>query len=154
MDQSRRHVGYVEELLAFAPALGCSVAERPIIVHMPDAQKPSPRESRAKRKPTVKPGFRSPIRISIDRDALAALDKRAVAVQIGIGAVAGWVASLVVGGSGLLQYVVTGLVGSFVGGTLLNRLGIELGIRSPLVSRVVTATLGAVVIVLLARIIA
>ena len=102
---------------------------------------------------TTQPGFRSPIRVSIDREALAALDKRAIAVQVGVGAVAGWLASWLVGGSGLLRYVITGLVGAFVGGTLLNWLDIELGIRSPLVSRVVTATIGAVVVVLLARII-
>jgi uncharacterized membrane protein YeaQ/YmgE (transglycosylase-associated protein family) len=72
-------------------------------------------------------------------------------VQVGIGAVAGWLASWVLGGSGLLQYVITGLVGSFVGGTLLNRLGIELGIRSPLMSQIVTGAIGAVVVVLLAR---
>jgi uncharacterized membrane protein YeaQ/YmgE (transglycosylase-associated protein family) len=72
-------------------------------------------------------------------------------VQVGIGAVAGWLASCVLGGSGLLQYVITGLVGSFVGGTLLNRLGIELGIRSPLMSQIVTGAIGAVVVVLLAR---
>ncbi len=35
----------------------------------------------------------------------------------------------------------------------MNWLGVELGIRSPMISRLVTATIGAVVIVLLARII-
>ena len=118
---------------------------------MSNTPKQIPRRSGTKAKPKVQPGFRSPIRISIDHEALAALDKRAIAVQVGIGAVAGWLASWIVGGSGLLQYVLTGLVGSFVGGTLLNRLGIELGIRSPLMSRIVTATIGAVVIVLIAR---
>jgi len=118
---------------------------------MSTSPKQVPPRSGAGKKPAVQPGFRSPIRISIDHEALAALDKRAIAVQVGIGAVAGWLASWIVGGSGLLQYVLTGLVGSFVGGTLLNRLGIELGIRSPLMSRIVTATIGAVVIVLIAR---
>ena len=119
---------------------------------MSNGPKQIPRRSGTKAKPRVQPGFRSPIRISIDHEALAALDKCAIAVQVGIGAVAGWLASWVVGGSGLLQYVITGLVGSFVGGTLLNRLGIELGIRSPLMSRIVTGAIGAVVVVLLARI--
>lgn len=118
---------------------------------MPQNPYQSRGRARTSGKPPVQPGFRSPIRISIDHEALAALDKRAIAVQVGIGAVAGWLASWVVGGSGLLQYVITGLVGSFVGGTLLNRLGIELGIRSPLMSRIVTGALGAVVVVLLAR---
>jgi uncharacterized membrane protein YeaQ/YmgE (transglycosylase-associated protein family) len=120
---------------------------------MSKSARQSPTRSQDKGKPRAQPGFRSPIRISIDHEALAALDKRAIAAQIGVGAVAGWLASWIVGGSGLLQYVITGLVGSFVGGTLLNRLGIELGIRSPLMSRIVTGTIGAVVIVLLAKII-
>ena len=37
------------------------------------------------------------------------MDKRAIAAQVGIGIVAGWLASWLVGGSGLLHYVVTGL---------------------------------------------
>jgi uncharacterized membrane protein YeaQ/YmgE (transglycosylase-associated protein family) len=120
---------------------------------MATSPKQTPRHSRSKGKVTTRPGFRSPIRLTIDQEALAALDKKAIAVQVGIGVVAGWLASWLVGGSGLIHYVVTGLVGAFVGGTLLNWLGVELGIRSPLVSRIVTATIGAVVVVLLARII-
>jgi uncharacterized membrane protein YeaQ/YmgE (transglycosylase-associated protein family) len=121
--------------------------------HMSSVQKQNAPRSRNKRKPAVQPGFRSPIRISIDKEALAALDERAIAVQVGIGAVAGWLASWLVGGSGFLRYTITGLVGSFIGGTLLNWLGIELGIRSALMSRIVTATVGATVVVLLARIV-
>jgi uncharacterized membrane protein YeaQ/YmgE (transglycosylase-associated protein family) len=49
--------------------------------------------------------------------------------------------------------VITGLAGSLIGGFLLERLGIDLGIRNPLAHRIATATLGAMVIVLLARII-
>ncbi len=111
--------------------------------------KPGSSRSRTQRKPTPSNGFRSPVRISIDREALAALDRRAIAAQVGVGVVAGWL----VGGSGLLQYVITGLAGSLIGGFLLERLGIDLGIRNPLAHRLATATLGAMVIVLLARII-
>jgi uncharacterized membrane protein YeaQ/YmgE (transglycosylase-associated protein family) len=120
---------------------------------MTKPSKSSPRSSRAKRKPPAPIGFRAPIRISIDHEALAALDKRAIAAQVGIGVVAGWLASWLVGGSGLLRYVITGLVGSLVGGSLLELLGIDLGIRSPIVRRIVAATFGAVVVVLLARLI-
>ncbi|WP_457090454.1 GlsB/YeaQ/YmgE family stress response membrane protein [Microvirga sp. P5_D2] len=115
--------------------------------------KPGPSRSRTQRKPTPSNGYRSPVRISIDREVLAALDKRAIAAQVGVGVVAGWLASWLVGGSGLLQYVITGLAGSLIGGFLLERLGIDLGIRNPLAHRIATATLGAMVIVLLARII-
>jgi uncharacterized membrane protein YeaQ/YmgE (transglycosylase-associated protein family) len=94
------------------------------------------------------------VRISIDRKALAALDKQALAAQLGIGLVAGWLASWIVGGSGLLRYALTGIVGSFVGTILLDRLGIELGIRNPLASRIVTAVIGSVLVVLAARLVA
>ena len=115
-------------------------------------RKPSPPGSQAKSKlPPL--GYRSPIRISIDHEALAALNKRALGAQIGIGVVAGWLASWLVGGSGLLRYVITGLVGSLVGALVLERLGIDLSIRSPLMNRIATATLGAVIVVLVARII-
>ncbi|MEQ1612158.1 MAG: GlsB/YeaQ/YmgE family stress response membrane protein, partial [Hyphomicrobiaceae bacterium] len=52
-----------------------------------------------------------------------------------IGIIAGFLASVLVGGSGLVRYLVTGIIGSFVGGGLLNALGVNLGIRSALASQ-------------------
>ena len=43
------------------------------------------------------------------------MDLRAILVAIAIGAVAGWLASIVMGGGGLIRYIVTGLIGAFVG---------------------------------------
>ena len=58
---------------------------------MPKAPKRNPRPSGAKGKLTSQPGFRSPIRVSIDHEALAALDKRAVAAQVALAPLqAGW----------------------------------------------------------------
>ena len=118
---------------------------------------PTSSGGRTKRRPNgggspEPPRLRSVIRISIDRKALAALDKQALAAQLGIGLVAGWLASWIVGGSGLLRYALTGVVGSFVGAFLLDRLGI--GIRNPLTSRIVTAVIGAVLIIIAARLVA
>ena len=115
--------------------------------------KPGPNSSRTQRKPTTSGGIRAPVRISIDREALATVDKRAIAAQVGVGVVAGWLASWIVGGSGLLHYVITGLAGSLIGGFLLERLGIDLEMRSPLAHRITTATIGAMVIVILARLV-
>ena len=70
-----------------------------------------------------------------------------------IGLVAGFLASFVVGGGGLIRYLVSGVIGAFVGGYLLNALGINLGIRNPLASQIATATIGAIVVVLLAKMI-
>ena len=71
-----------------------------------------------------------------------------------IGIIAGFLASLVVGGDGLIRYLITGIIGAFVGGYLFRALGINLGIGSAFLSEVVTAAVGAIVIVLLARLIA
>ena len=120
---------------------------------MAKTSKPNPGKSRGTRKASEPTGARLPFRISVDREALDALDKRAIAVQVGIGIVAGWLASWLVGGSGLLQYVVTGLAGSLIGGFLLERFGIDLGIRNQTASRIATATIGAMIVVLLARLI-
>ncbi len=69
-----------------------------------------------------------------------------------IGLVAGWLASLIVGGGrGLLYYLVIGLLGAFVGGFLFNFFHIYIGIGNPIVHEIVTATIGAVVLVLVAR---
>ena len=51
-----------------------------------------------------------------------------------IGIVAGFLASVVVGGGGLIQYLVSGVIGAFVGGYLLRALGVNLGIGNALAS--------------------
>lgn len=70
-----------------------------------------------------------------------------------IGAVAGWLAGLVVkgGGFGLFGDIAIGIVGAFIGGWLLPRLGVNLG--SGLVPVIASATLGAVVLLLILRLI-
>jgi uncharacterized membrane protein YeaQ/YmgE (transglycosylase-associated protein family) len=79
---------------------------------------------------------------------------RAVLVFLGIGLVAGFLASLVVGGGGLLTYLASGVIGSFVGGYLFSALNINLGIKSDLVRQTITATVGAIIVVIIARLIA
>ncbi|MGQ0672098.1 MAG: GlsB/YeaQ/YmgE family stress response membrane protein [Hyphomicrobium sp.] len=78
---------------------------------------------------------------------------RSILIFLAIGLVAGWLASLVVGGSGLITYLVSGVLGAFVGGFLLNALGVSLGLGNALVNQILTSAIGAVVVVLLARLI-
>jgi len=47
--------------------------------------------------------------------------------------------------------LVTGLVGSLVGGLILHAFGVVLPIASPFVADVVMSTLGAVIVVVVAR---
>ncbi|MBB6487508.1 GlsB/YeaQ/YmgE family stress response membrane protein [Rhizobium lusitanum] len=70
-----------------------------------------------------------------------------------IGLVAGFLASLIVGGGGLISCLVSGVIGAFVGGFLFNYFGISLGIENVLVVEIIHATVGAIVVVLLARLI-
>lgn len=70
-----------------------------------------------------------------------------------IGLVAGYLASIIVGGSGLIRYLVSGVIGAFVGPALLGLLKIDLGIRNALAAQIVTATIGAIVVVILAKLI-
>lgn len=70
-----------------------------------------------------------------------------------IGLAAGYLASILVGGSGLISYLISGVVGAFVGPMLLNLLRVDLGIRNALAGQIVTATIGAIVVVILARLV-
>lgn len=82
-------------------------------------------------------------------------DAKSLLVMAGVGVIAGFLASLIVGGGGgLIWYLIVGLLGAFVGGLLLGGLNVNLGIRNALASQVVTATIGAVVVIILARLIA
>jgi uncharacterized membrane protein YeaQ/YmgE (transglycosylase-associated protein family) len=97
---------------------------------------------------------RLPVRVIVDWDAVAEIDKQALAAQVGIGLVAGWLASWLVGGSGLIRYALTGMIGSFLGAIFLERLGIDLGLRNDLARRIATATIGAVLVIVAARLLA
>lgn len=74
-----------------------------------------------------------------------------IVVFLLIGLVAGWLASFIVQSGGLLQYLISGVIGAFVGGFLIDVTGIKLGIKNPLLARIITATIGAIVVVLVAR---
>lgn len=71
-----------------------------------------------------------------------------------IGLIAGWLASFVVGGGGLVRYLVSGLIGSFVGGFVLQWAGISLAISNPFLHEVAVATIGAIIFMFVAKIVA
>ena len=74
-------------------------------------------------------------------------------IFIAIGAVAGWLAGLIMrgGGFGLLGDIVVGIVGSVAGGYLFGLAGVSVG--GGLVGSIVTATVGAVVLLFLIRLV-
>ena len=82
------------------------------------------------------------------------MDVKAILIWVAIGIIAGWLASVVVGGGGLIRYLIIGLVGAFVGGFLFKLVGININLGNQYVNEIVVAAIGAVVVVLLARLIA
>jgi len=74
-------------------------------------------------------------------------------IFLAIGLVAGWLAGMLLGGGGLIRNLVIGVIGSFVGGWLLTAANIALPIDNVLLSQIITATIGAVVVIVVARVI-
>jgi uncharacterized membrane protein YeaQ/YmgE (transglycosylase-associated protein family) len=77
----------------------------------------------------------------------------ALLVILVIGAVAGWLAGLVVKGYGygLVGNIVIGIVGAVIGGFLLPRVGLSLG--GGILGAIVSATIGAVILLFLIRLV-
>jgi uncharacterized membrane protein YeaQ/YmgE (transglycosylase-associated protein family) len=76
-------------------------------------------------------------------------DVQAILIVLLLGAIAGWLAGLIVkgGGFGLIVNIILGIGGAFVGKYLFAQLGISIG--SGLVSTMVSAVAGAVVLVVI-----
>ena len=76
-----------------------------------------------------------------------------IVVTIIIGALAGWLGSLIYrgGGLGLLGNILVGIAGSFVGYWLLGKLGINLG--SGWIGAILTGAIGAIIILFLLNLI-
>ncbi len=70
-----------------------------------------------------------------------------------VGAVAGWLAGLVVRGFGfgLVGNIVVGIIGAFLGGWLFGNFGIAIGVG--IINTIFTAFIGAVVLLLIVRVV-
>jgi len=80
------------------------------------------------------------------------MDTQQLVIWAVIGIIAGWLASLVVGGSGgVLRYLITGLIGSFVGGFVFNAAGWKLNLGNEWLEQIVIAAIGAIIVVFLAH---
>ena len=82
------------------------------------------------------------------------LDWRALAPTIALGTATGFVASLIVGGGGLIRHAVVGVLGMLVGQGLVRLTGWRVRTGHALLDEAAMAILGAVLVVLLARFIA
>ncbi len=68
-----------------------------------------------------------------------------------IGAIAGWLAGVLVkgGGFGLIVDIIVGIVGAFIGGWLSGVIGISLG--GGMIGSIITAIIGAVILLFIIR---
>lgn len=72
-----------------------------------------------------------------------------------IGAVAGWLAGVIVEGSGfgLLWNIIIGIAGAFIAGWLFPILGLRLTLAAGVIGAIVTAALGAIILLLVVNLI-
>ena len=73
----------------------------------------------------------------------------AILIILLVGAIAGWLAGLIVRGIGfgLIGNIVVGIVGAFIAAWLLPRIGIVIG--GGIVASIINATIGAVVLLVI-----
>ena len=81
------------------------------------------------------------------------MDIQSIIIWIIVGAIAGWLAGMVVkgGGFGLIGDIVVGIVGAIIAGWLLPQLGIVIG--SGIIAAIIDAFIGAVILLIIIRLI-
>ncbi len=85
------------------------------------------------------------------------MDLVSIIIWIIVGAIAGWLASLVMKTNrqqGLVMDIIVGIVGGFIGGFLLNALGVGGAVTGLNIASILTAFIGAVVLLALLRLVA
>jgi uncharacterized membrane protein YeaQ/YmgE (transglycosylase-associated protein family) len=69
------------------------------------------------------------------------------------GLVAGWLASLLLGGGGLIRNMLVGIIGAFIGGALVQQGLLNLPFDyGPWLNQIAISTIGALIVIILARI--
>jgi uncharacterized membrane protein YeaQ/YmgE (transglycosylase-associated protein family) len=74
-------------------------------------------------------------------------------VFIIIGAIAGWLAGLIVSGFGfgLIGNIIVGIIGAFIAGWLFPRIGFAIG--GGILASIIHATIGAIILLLLIKLV-
>ena len=82
------------------------------------------------------------------------MDAQALIIWLIVGAVAGWLAGIVVkgGGYGLIGDIFVGIVGAFIAGWLLPQIGIVIG--GGIIAAIINAFIGAVTLLIILRLVA
>lgn len=79
----------------------------------------------------------------------------ALLITLIIGAIAGWLAGLIVKGhgEGLLMNIVIGILGAVIAGWLFPMLGLGMSASAPILGTIIFATLGAVILLVVLRLV-
>jgi uncharacterized membrane protein YeaQ/YmgE (transglycosylase-associated protein family) len=71
-----------------------------------------------------------------------------------VGLIAGFIASLLVGGGGgILAWLIAGLIGSIVGGFIAQQTRLQLNLGNVFAEQIVISVIGAIVVIVVARLI-
>jgi uncharacterized membrane protein YeaQ/YmgE (transglycosylase-associated protein family) len=83
----------------------------------------------------------------------AMMNAKALIIWLIVGAVAGWLAGMVVkgGGYGLIGNIIVGIVGGLIAGWLLPRVGVAIG--GGVIGAIINAFIGAVILLVILRLI-
>ena len=81
------------------------------------------------------------------------MDVQALIIWLVVGAIAGWLAGMVVkgGGYGLIGDIVVGILGGLIAGWLLPQVGIVIG--SGFIAAIIDAFIGAVILLIALRLV-
>jgi uncharacterized membrane protein YeaQ/YmgE (transglycosylase-associated protein family) len=79
------------------------------------------------------------------------MDAQSIIIWLIVGAIAGWLAGMVVrgGGFGLIGDIIVGIIGALIAGWLLPRIGIVIG--GGFIAAVIDAFIGAVILLIILR---
>ena len=81
------------------------------------------------------------------------MDAQALIIWLIVGAIAGWLAGMVVkgGGYGLIGDIIVGIVGGLIAGWLLPQIGIVIG--GGIIAAIINAFIGAVILLIVLRLV-
>jgi len=81
------------------------------------------------------------------------MDLESIIVWLIVGAIAGWLAGMVVkgGGFGLVGDIIVGIIGAVIAGWLLPRIGIIIG--GGFIAAIINAFIGAVILLIILRLV-
>src|SRR3984957_3788880 len=86
-----------------------------------------------------------------DRERGKTMDAQSLIIWLIVGAIAGWLAGMVVkgGGFGLIGDIIVGIIGALIAGWLLPQLGFVIG--GGLIGAIIDAFIGAVILLIILR---